>query len=193
MKTANYIPLTVAVILTGFFAAGALNAVETQIKLSGRKNIVLTPESRATVIDVAQNILRPQSDAFISQIEAVETPFSFEQPASPSDDAPVEAPEEVVINYDDASVLRAVAANFSKQVRGTLARGDTRFLQLRGGSMLRPGTSFPVTIPQAQGQTFTITITEISDDGYTLQIGEATQTIRLDASTSGGTGATRLD
>jgi hypothetical protein len=58
--------------------------------------------------------------------------------------------------------------------------------------MIKPGTSFPVTIPQAQGQTFTVTVSEITGNDYTLQIGEATQTISLNASGTGG-GAIKLN
>jgi hypothetical protein len=86
---------------------------------------------------------------------------------------------EKVINYNDASVLSAVATNFSKQVRGTLARGATSYLQLNGGSMIKPGTTFPVSIPQAKGQTFKVTISEITSNSYTMKLGDAEQTVSL--------------
>jgi len=166
-----------------------------QIKLTGRKDLVLSAESRATVLDVARLHLSEKGEDFLARASDVETPYAFEQPivALVRNGEPVPVPvEEVVVNYDDASVLRAVAQNFAKQVRGTIVRGSTSFLQLKGGNMIKPGTSFPVSIPQAQGQTFTLTITEITGDGYTLKLGEASETISLNASGS-GSGAIKLD
>ncbi|MGZ0656034.1 hypothetical protein ACWPKO_09695 [Coraliomargarita sp. W4R53] len=166
---------------------------ESEIKLTGRKDLVLSVESRASVLNVARLHLREKSDAFLALAAEVDTPYAFEQPVvALTPDGEAEPVEEVTINYDDASVLRAVSVSFAKQVRGTLARGNTSFLQLTGGNMIKPGTSFPVSIPQAQGQTFTITITEVTSDDYTLKLGEATQTIRLNSSGS-GSGAIRLD
>lgn len=169
---------------------------EPQIKLTGRKDLVLSVESRQIVLEVARQNLSEPSGAFMSMIEEAKSPYAFDKPVVSvirDDGAVIEKVEEAAVNYDDASVLNAVSQNFSKQVRGTLARGATSFLQLKGGSMIRPGTSFPVNIPQAQGQTFTVTIKEISSDSYTLQLGEATQTIRLNASSASGSGAIKFD
>jgi len=176
-------------ILLALFTVQPL-AAESQIKLSGRKDSVLSVASRVTALEVGRQQLSEKSDDFLSRIEDADTPFAFEQPVLPvAREAPV---EEVAINYDDASVLRAVTQNFAQQVRGTLSRGSTRFLQLKGGNMIKPGTSFPVTIPQAQGQTFTVTITEITGDGYTLSLGEASETVSLNPEGL-GQGAIRMD
>ncbi len=194
MKT--LLPALPALILLAF-GVQTLPA-ESQIKLTGRKDLVLSFDSRVTVLDVARQHLSEKGAAFVSQASEASTPFAFEQPVVVvvRDDGQVEEVEkveEVVVNYDDASVLRAVSQNFAKQVRGTIARGATSFLQLNGGSMVKPGTSFPVSIPQAQGQTFTVTITAITTSGYTLQLGEATQTISINATGSTGAGAIKFD
>lgn len=167
---------------------------EPEIKLTGRKDLVLSVDSRATVLEVARRHLSEKEDDFLARASSAESPYAFEQPVVPIiKEAGVEAPvEEPVVNYDDVSVLRAVAKNFAEQVRGTLARGSTRFLQLKGGNMIKPGTSFPVSIPQAKGQTFTVTISEITSDGYTLILGEATQTVSLNG-VGTGSGAIRMD
>ncbi len=190
MKTQTHV---LPALLTALLLVQPLVA-ETKIKLTGRKDLVLSGESRATVLDVARQHLSEKSENFLARAAEVKTPYAFEQPivAVARDGSEVKPVEEAVVNYDDVSVLRAVAKNFAEQVRGTLARGSTSFLQLKGGSMIKPGTSFPVSIPQAQGQTFTVTISEIGSDGYTLKLGEATETIRLNASSS-GSGAIRMD
>jgi hypothetical protein len=56
--------------------------------------------------------------------------------------------------------------------------------------MLKPGTSFPVEIPQAQGQTFTVTVVAINPGGYTLKLGEATQDISVEGSDADASRAT---
>ncbi len=171
---------------------------ETKIKLSGRKDLVLSVDSRATVLEVARQHLSEKEDAYLAQLSEIKNPYAFEQAVQTVLDANtgevVEAPaEEVVVHYDDASVLQVVAASFAQQVRGTLARGSTSYLQLKGGSMVKPGTSFPATIPQAKGKSFRVTITEITSSGYTLQLGEASQNVSLNVSSSGGGGAIKLN
>ena len=52
--------------------------------------------------------------------------------------------------------------------------------------MLRPGSSFPVKIPQAKDQSFTLNVTDIGRDGYTLQLGEATKRMRYELNASSG-------
>lgn len=185
--------LQIKICVLSSLLAGALSAA-TEIKLTGRKDLVLSEDSRVEVLDVARMHLSEKGYEFLSYLEDVKTPYSFEQPVVGI--ARNERREEVVeeaINYDNASVLRAVAKNFSEQVRGTLARGNTSFLQLQGGSMVKPGTTFPVRIPEAQGQSFTVTITEITGEGYTLKLGDEEQTVRLDKASAGGSGAIRMN
>jgi len=190
MKNLRNLLPAVLIVLTG--APPILAA--SQIQLTGRKDLVLSVESRQTVLEVARRHLSEKSGAFLSRAKQVESPYAFEKPVvaiKRTNDT--EAPEPVAVNYDDASVLQAVARNFARQVRGTLTRGSTSFLQLKGGSMLKPGTSFPASIPQAKGRKFTVTITEITGNGYTLQLGEATRTIRLDGTGSPSSGSIKLD
>lgn len=163
--------------------------------MTGRKDLVLSMESRQTVLEVGRQHLSEKSGAFLSEMQDVDSPYVFKQPVVARQVNRVAAvePEEVVVNYDDASVLQVVSRNFAEQVRGTIARGTTSFLQLKGGSMIKPGTSFPVSIPQAQGQTFTVTITSITQNNYTLRLGDATQTVGLNGNTSAGGGIIKLD
>lgn len=167
---------------------------ESQIKLTGRKDLVLSVESRQVVLEVARRQLSEKSGAFLSQVKQAETPYAFEKPVVAVERTANDTePEVVEVNYDDASVLQVVAQNFSQQVRGTLARGSTSFLQLQGGSMIKPGTIFPASIPQAEGKKFSVTITEITANSYTLQLGDATLTISLDGTSSASPGNIKLD
>lgn len=156
---------------------------EPKINLSGRKDSVLKMETRQIVLEVAQQHLGEKGDEYLHQVAEVKSPYGFEgDVGTVSKDSKVEEKkEEVLISYDDASVLKVIARNLASQVRGTLTRGTTSFLQLKGGSMIKPGTSFPVTIPEAQDQTFTVTVIDVTSSQYTLQLGEATLEVSLDA------------
>ena len=192
MKTA--LPVISAFLLL-LLSAHALFA-EPQIKLVGRQDLVLSKESRQTVIEVARRYLSEKSEAFITKAQQAQTPYSFVQQAVAvvGENGEIgERVQEATFHYDDGSVLRAVSQSFANQVSGTLARGSTRFLQLKGGRMIQPGASFPVSIPQAQEQTFIVTIAEITSDGYTLKLGEATQTMSLHASSGSHSGAIKFE
>ena len=192
MKTA--LPVISAFLLL-LLSAHALFA-EPQIKLVGRQDLVLSKESRQTVIEVARRYLSEKSEAFMTKAQQAQTPYSFVQQAVAvvGENGEIgERVQEATFHYDDGSVLRAVSQSFANQVSGTLARGSTRFLQLKGGRMIQPGASFPVSIPQAQEQTFIVTIAEITSDGYTLKLGEATQAMSLHASSGSHSGAIKFE
>jgi hypothetical protein len=164
---------------------GALEAFQSDIKLTGPKDLVLSIGTREKVLEVGVNYLANDAEEALPQIGELDDPFSFKQ-AEPvlavvPEDTASEAPAKPKkVEYDDATVLGVSAKSFSKKVRGAIARGETSYLQLEGGTLLKPGTSFPVRLPQAQEQTFTLTISEISPDGYTLQIGDATKRMSFD-------------
>lgn len=183
MKTFSY---SISAILLSVLLSQSVIA-ESEIKLNGRKDMVLSHESRIKVLDVARDNLKAVEDDFLGSVEDVDSPYVFEQPPAivAANEEEAEVIEEVVVTYDDASVLEVVARNFASQVRGTMARGKTSFLQLKGGNMVKPGTSFPVTIPEARDQSFILTISEITSDGYILKLGEATEHISLNGISSG--------
>jgi hypothetical protein len=174
-----------------FLALGVLASVDaSEINLAGKQDLVLRSEVREQVLELAETLLSERSDDFADEVAEMDSPFVFEQiqgAVAEVEDQEVEV--EPIINYDDASVLRLVVESFSRRVSGTLVRGETSFLQITGGNLIRPGTSFPVTIPQAPGQSFTVTVTKITENSYTLKLGEAEQAVRLSGTSSADGGA----
>ncbi|MFU8847845.1 MAG: hypothetical protein ACNA77_03910 [Opitutales bacterium] len=167
--------------------SGPLNAFESKLKLTGRNNLVISVENRQTVLELAENFLSTPEVEFLPLIASLEDPFIFKS-ATPvvvplkgeQDIADKNTTELNLIHYEDAEALALSAASFTKKVRGTITRGDTSFLQLEGGTLLKAGTSFPVRLPQqAKDQIFKLSITEINSDGYTLQVGEATEEFKF--------------
>jgi len=175
------------IFLAGLFPF-VVNAIQPEIKLTGRKDFVINTESRQTVLKIGYMHLTEKENDFLVQVDELKNPYTFKEPETPEivdpePNDPVDVEEErpvVPIRYDDASVLARVAESFSKQVRGSIARGETSYLQLEGGTLLKPGTSFPVSLAQAGDQTFTLTISEINSDGYTLELGSASKQISYD-------------
>lgn len=168
----------------------AVSTYGSDINLGGKKDLVLSKEVRGQVLELSENLLRDSDDDFVEGIAGMDSPFVFEQ----IEEVIAETEEkeaEPIINYNDDSILRVVAGKFSQQVRGTLVQGNTSFLQLEGGTLIRPGMSFPVSIPQAQNRSFTVTVTQITGNSYTLSLGEAEQLIRLTGTTEEGGGAFR--
>jgi hypothetical protein len=186
MKKTYFLLLSV-----GLFCGLSVHAAEDSIKLSARKDLVIASHSREVVLKVAATHLGKKDEGYLASIGTIENPFTFE--------APVQAPSRVIaptvpvisgpqrpttIVYDDASVLKVVAASFSQQVAGTLARGTKNYIQLRGGSLLKPGSKFPA---EARGQTFTVTLEAVDSQGYTLRLGDATETRPFENAPASGT------
>ncbi len=192
MKKMNYrgFPGVFLVVLLCLPTVG--EAMKSEIKLTGRKDLILSVESRTTVLEIGSRFLADNDEAFLAGLEGIETPYSFEQPIVEqpgnniaSTPGPVENAVVAPVNYDEASVLKAVAASFAKQVRGSIARGNTSYLQLQGGTLVKPGTSFPARLPQLEGQSFTVTVSEISGNGYLLELGDASLRLDYDNASSG--------
>ncbi len=173
--------------------------VEQKINISGRKDLVLSAEARNVVLNVADAHLGSREDGFSATVPSLLNPFTFKEVAEEASDVAAvstvrpEVPSEVNVVYDDASVLKVVASSFSKQVRGTLARGNSSYIQLQGGGLLKPGSTFPVRIPEVKDQSFTVTLETINSKGYTLRLGDATLTLSYDDGTSAGPGAVKFN
>lgn len=186
-------------LLAGLFLGSSAFAATSEIKLSGRKDRVLSTKMRAIVLDVAKTYLNQADADFLASVEGLENPYAFKEAeveaiaaVSPRAVA-VKEPEPVAapVVYDDTSVLQAIGLSFAKQVRGSLARGTTHYLQLQGGGMLKIGTSFPAKIPQVEGKSFAVTLTDINSRGYTLKMGDAVLTQAFDAPSGVSAGATK--
>lgn len=173
-------------------------SAESKIKLSGRKDIVLKGDERSAVLNAANRYLGQKDASFIAQLDDYESPYAFKEP--PIEEVAVvenvtpDEPEVVAqVVYDDASVLKVIASNFSKQVRGTLARGTTNYIQLQGGNLLKAGTKFPARIAENSDKQYNVILSEITAENYTLSLGEATLTLSYDEGKKDGTGAVRYN
>jgi len=157
------------------------SSAKSPIRLGGSKSLVIPADTREEVVQAGRTHLARENPEFAAMAEDLENPFAFEQAeevlprpqvAEGPDETPVEEPEPV-IDYDDATVLKAVSISLRRQVRGTLARGDSRYMQLQGGSLMKEGTTFPARLPQLEGQTFAVVVSEIGDDGFRIKLNEA--------------------
>lgn len=174
-----------------FIAAGMtgvlpvlLSGVTPEISLGSSDDLIVTPEQRETAIEVGWREIASGETGFLETLEGVKSPFLPLDFAEVKEEEVAEKAEARVI-YTDEAILEAVASRFSKQVRGSLGRGAVTYLQVEGGSLVRPGTSFPATIPQMAGQTFEITVESISPEAYVLALGEARVRLTYDRAETG--------
>jgi hypothetical protein len=128
------------------------------------------------VLSASDEYLSKADREFLAVVEELNSPYMAERlQATERSDFSGETTARVVapIVYDHGSVLKAVAASFSTQVRGTLAKGSTRYLQLQGGGLLQSGMSFPAKLPELKNKSFIVTLSDVDGRGYTLQLDEA--------------------
>lgn len=155
-------------------------AVSPRITLRSSPGLIVNQESRETVLEVGKQKLAVNEESLLATIGEAPPLFKDEKAEKPSAVQAVKT-----LNYDDESILQAVAPLFAQQVRGSMSSGDLTFLQLEGGSLMRPGSSFPAKLPQLEGQTFDIRIESISAEAYELRLGKARVRLTYDRSEPG--------
>ena len=131
------------------------------------------------MLEVAEKSLNRSDEMFITVMEKVKNPYPIKQE---KEEALPDTVETSLTAYDDASVLKLIQATFAPQVRGTLAKGNTNYLQLNGGGLLQEGDSFPVKIPQIEDRSFTVKVMGITTRGYTLKMNDVVQEITFEKS-----------
>ena len=167
------------VLLFLFKALVVADADVREIRLAGSKDQVLTAEQRLLVLKVAEKYLNRSDKVFFASLEEITNPYVNRPDGFDEKDLQV---EEIASVYDTASILKVIGANFARQVRGTLSKGNINYLQLQGGSLLESGSSFPAAIPQIKDQSFTVTILNVNSRGYTLKIKDTLLEILFDVS-----------
>ena len=150
---------------------------QPEIQLPKAQDSVIPGKLRTSIIEAAELSLNRSDETFFAIIEKVENPYPANK-RNPS--VRKHTPEESFVVYDDASVLELIQLNFSPQVMGTLAKGETNYLQLNGGGLLEEGDSFPVQIPQIEGKTFIVNVLKITTRGYTLQMNDVVQEVTFE-------------
>lgn len=139
-----------------------------EIRLTGSKSQVISSEQRLIVLKAADRYLNRLDETFVASLGELQSPYiSKSDTIAVIEGLPL---VQTAVSYDPSSILEVIGANFAKQVRGTLSKGETHYLQLQGGSLMEPGSSFPAEIPQIKGQTFTVTVFDVNSRGYTLKI-----------------------
>ena len=172
-EASTYIGLLTATLLSALVASA-------EIDLGGSKDKVISFGKRAAVLEAGAKYLEGASaDDFAESIEGLQNPFVFEQPVEEvlqeiveTGEAPkVKAPEPIVV-YDDAAVLDVIAKSLAGKIRGTMGMSDTYYLQLEKGGLMKAGASFPARIPETKDQAYTVTLTEVGPDDFTLRLRE---------------------
>lgn len=145
-----------------------------EINIPKVKDRVTSTKLRTSILEIAEASLNRPDETFISTIEEVENPYLTNE--ENQSDIAIES----LTAYDDASILKLIQANFSTQIRGTLAKGDKNYLQLNGGGMMQEGDSFPVKVPQIKDKSFTVIVQDITTRGYKLKMNDTIQEVTFE-------------
>lgn len=184
MKTLNLFKFLLSALLFGGVSVIPCFGVKKEISLSGPEDLIIKKAMREKVLRIGEEKTSPADSGFVASLDEVASPFLLDQPEV--EDSSEQGTSRVSLtNYDESSVLDAVSKIFADQVQGSMSRGDITYLQLRGGTLVRPGTKFPATLPQAQNQKYEITVLSISPEFYVLSLGEATVRMNYDRSEAG--------
>ncbi|MFT4900827.1 MAG: hypothetical protein ACI81V_000094 [Lentimonas sp.] len=188
----------ITILLVLIYASGGLSYLGAayKINLSSPKGTVLADPQREVVITMARYYLGDRDPEFLTGLKGSNNPFLFVQPVEVAQATSTEQPKVVAevrasVVYDDASVLQAVLASFSKQVRGMITRGSQNYIQLDSGRLIEAGATFPARIPDADNQTFTVVVDSIDAAKYRLRIGDSTATHYFNELSSKAMGITR--
>ncbi len=135
------------------------------------QGVVRPKQQRESVLARAESIL--EADAIDSKetVDELENPFvAWIDPASirrPEAAAPAPKAERL----SDAAALEHIGAGFRPS--GSMIGARTAFLNLPGGRSLELGQTFSSTV---RGETYEVTVENITMRGYTLRLGSATMT-----------------
>lgn len=144
----------------------------SELEFTASKSHVLPIKLRASVLEVAEASLNRLDENFVASLKKIQSPYALEATEKESQTS--------IVVYDDESILELIKTNFSSQIRGNIAKGDVYYLQLNGGGLLEEGDSFPAQIPQVEDRSFTVTISEITADGYMLKMNDSVQKINFE-------------
>lgn len=146
-----------------------------QVDLGGRKDQVITINRRTSALDAAdQYFANADAQLIATKVADLKNPYTFEEAVEEvvvQEKKKVSKPKPVVV-YDDASVLDVIAKSLTGKIRGTMAMGDDHYLQLQSGGLMKTGSSFPAKIPQNKNRVYTVTLKDVSDDEFTLGLGD---------------------
>ena len=152
---------------------------QPEIKLDQAKDRVISAKLRISILEVVEKSLNRSDDTFIAVIGKVKSPYLTKEDRGDGG-GPVIESEGSLVSYDDASILKSIRAIFAPQVVGTLSKGDTSYLQLKGGGLLKEGDSFPGGIPQVEDKSFTVQVLEITTRGYKLKMNDVVQEVTFE-------------
>ena len=153
----------------------------TKLHLGGRKDKVIDPDMRGSVLAAANRYLSKHDDVeFDELLVELQNPYTFEKKREEVDEPEEEVVEEVEpvkptvkVVYDQGAVLKVVAKSFAKQIRGTMGMGDTYYIQYEEKRrLMKTGTQFPARVPEAREEPFMITLAAADDETFSLQLGD---------------------
>ncbi|MBC2593433.1 hypothetical protein H5P28_04085 [Ruficoccus amylovorans] len=142
---------------------------------------VVPIKRRAVILAAGERYLVTFDQQKLDEINSLKYPFAFEAEQAP---ATVETPQTQTApelpSLTDEQVLAAFSSKFNPT--GMMARGDVNYLLVPLGKETRPVAAGSLIRFNYQNEAYDVRLGEVTDDEYTLQLGEARLVRRLDKS-----------
>lgn len=134
--------------------------------------VILPVDERASLLDDMKTVVS-NTDAPSPSFAGVPSPFVENEVelAETDPQTPVQSDEpvrELPQNLSDSAALKLVSQQFKPL--GSLVLGSRGILQLASGTTIEQGARFSAEI---RGRSYEVTIQEVTQNGYTLRLGEA--------------------
>lgn len=136
-------------------AAGSVVPAAKREELLQKADLLLNPKLLQTPEDL--KVMSP----FVGEQRRVVVPVAQAEPDAPPPPPPPS-------RLPDAEALAIIAQSF--QPTGALISGDRRILNMGSARPVPQGATFNVRI---RNESYSVTVADVSADGYTLQLGEA--------------------
>ncbi len=173
MNTRHLLRIIVPVLLV--ILLGAAPSAQAQ-------GLVMPIKRRTAILEAVERYLQPMDPQFKEQLAELEYPFAFEAaPVAVEPTATKSAePEPVVVTYTDQQVLEAFSSKF--RPTGMMARGELNYLIIEVGDRTQPIAEGSLIRFNYEGKSYNVRLTSVTDDDYTLRLGEATLVRRINES-----------
>lgn len=145
--------------------------------------LVLPAKRRAAILADGERFLQPMDPQVQERLAELTYPFAFEQEEAPAPVVTDAAPEQVApveVTYTDQEILDLFSDNF--RPTGMMARGEVNYLILPVGNRSRSVAAGELIRFNYENKSYDIRLESVTDDTFTLRLGEAAVVRRLNES-----------
>lgn len=158
------------------------------INVSVPEGRVLPIERREDALTVAKRLIDNSAKNLGPVLEEIHNPFIFKKKevvVAEDDDDDDTQPMDVQAPRNDLEVLRLLAPRLQREIQGSLIMGDRKRLIWSNGSTVEIGFVFKTRISANDPNIYEITITDIREKSFSIQLNDSEIPVPIGDSSSG--------